>query len=200
MYLHTKLMSNIVWHRPNEIYELPNQNSIVKRKSQNYCWRASQLHSLVTCVIYTHSLNLRSVTTHNARIWWIIYSASWKGKSNAWTCMLSFLHTTPAYTCFSIQLELLMPLFVCPFSLGGHNPYVPIKISDESNKSNAATKSMSQTDIGEMKLRARVLCSYDAKDSTELNLSANEVIKHKTASIRTMKTNSSCVRISFRFR
>lgn len=64
---------------------------------------------------------------------------------------------------------------VFKFSLGGHNPYVPIKISDESNKSSAATKPTSQTDTGEMKLRARVLCSYDAKDSTELNLSANEV-------------------------
>lgn len=77
----------------------------------------------------------------------------------------------------TINTSRCVHLFAPSISLGGHNPYVPIKISDESSKSNAATKSTSQTDIGEMKLRARVLCSYDAKDSTELNLSANEVNK-----------------------
>lgn len=81
------------------------------------------------------------------------------------------------------------------FSLGGHQPYVPILLTeDDARKSgganstapgpnvgpNNANNSNNQYSVGnstnnESKQRARVLCSYDAKDSTELNLSANEV-------------------------
>lgn len=68
-------------------------------------------------------------------------------------------------------------------SLGGHQPYVPIGLNDDKpkNQSNVSATGNScnnQNNSGlqnEWKQRARVLCSYDAKDSTELNLSANEV-------------------------
>lgn len=70
--------------------------------------------------------------------------------------------------------------------MGGHQPYVPIGMFDEETKRNnsGAPGNNSQNNLysqygtgtnNEMKQRARVLCSYDAKDSTELNLSANEV-------------------------
>lgn len=71
--------------------------------------------------------------------------------------------------------------------MGGHQPYVPIGMFDEETKrnnssgapgNNSQKNPNSQYGTGtnnEMKQRARVLCSYDAKDSTELNLSANEV-------------------------
>ncbi|XP_031633948.1 endophilin-B2-like [Contarinia nasturtii] len=45
--------------------------------------------------------------------------------------------------------------------------YIPIEMHDETTKK--------ENDIP-MHRRARVLCSYDAKDSTELSLTANEVI------------------------
>lgn len=70
-------------------------------------------------------------------------------------------------------------------SLGGHQPYVPIGLADDDTKKNNSTgpganSNNFNTQYGsasnnELKQRARVLCSYDAKDSTELNLSANEV-------------------------
>lgn len=68
-------------------------------------------------------------------------------------------------------------------SLGGHQPYVPISIGladDESkkNSSHASGNPQNNQQAGgnnEWKQRARVLCSYDARDSTELNLNANEV-------------------------
>lgn len=59
-------------------------------------------------------------------------------------------------------------------SLGGHQPYVPIGLNEESTTTSSTAISNSQN-RAEMKQRARVLCSYDAKDSTELSLSANEV-------------------------
>lgn len=55
--------------------------------------------------------------------------------------------------------------------MGGHQPYVPIGEHDtlpNDTKSNIYPQD-------DWKQRARVLCSYDAKDSTELNLIANEV-------------------------
>lgn len=68
-------------------------------------------------------------------------------------------------------------------SLGGHQPYIPIELNEvkpknPSDGSAAGSSDFSQNNCGlqnEWKQRARVLCSYDAKDSTELNLSANEV-------------------------
>lgn len=71
------------------------------------------------------------------------------------------------------------------YSLGGHQPYVPILLSDDDTRKSATVSSnsnnlnsqygVSSSTNNEIKQRARVLCSYDAKDSTELNLSANEV-------------------------
>ncbi|GAB0093712.1 hypothetical protein DMENIID0001_088860 [Sergentomyia squamirostris] len=58
-------------------------------------------------------------------------------------------------------------------SLGGPNPYIPVGLPDE--KSNNDGNSSDASGGGNMK-RARVLCSYDASGSTELNLTANEVI------------------------
>lgn len=59
-------------------------------------------------------------------------------------------------------------------SLGGHQPYVPIGLTDESTTTSSTATPNNQNRV-EMKQRARVLCSYDAKDSTELSLTANEV-------------------------
>lgn len=75
--------------------------------------------------------------------------------------------------------------------MGGPSPYVPIETNDEPrgeqignpfatnrannqklNRPNAPAPFSVNAD--EMK-RARVLCSYDAKDHTELTLGANEV-------------------------
>ncbi|XP_055678482.1 endophilin-B1 isoform X2 [Lutzomyia longipalpis] len=57
-------------------------------------------------------------------------------------------------------------------SLGGPNPYVPVGLPDEKSNNDA-----NGSDGGGSSMkRARVLCSYDASGSTELNLTANEVI------------------------
>lgn len=100
-------------------------------------------------------------------------------------------HNNNKYTC----VTQIPPYRHTVFSLGGHQPYVPILMTDdEARKSgganvaapgvnagpNNANNSNSQYGVSnstnnESKQRARVLCSYDAKDSTELNLSANEV-------------------------
>lgn len=62
------------------------------------------------------------------------------------------------------------------FSLGGHQPFIPNGLYDDESKKNASSLPInSSNNQSEWKQRARVLCSYDAKDSTELNLSANEV-------------------------
>lgn len=60
-------------------------------------------------------------------------------------------------------------------SLGGPTPYVPI---NTGNKSKAIEEQNRNLDISadQMNKRARVLCSYDANDHTELSLKANEVI------------------------
>uniref|UniRef100_A0A182IWL2 Uncharacterized protein n=1 Tax=Anopheles atroparvus TaxID=41427 RepID=A0A182IWL2_ANOAO len=59
-------------------------------------------------------------------------------------------------------------------SLGGPQPYVPVAGYDEET----TTSRLNNIDLGVHSgyRRARVLCSYDAKDGTELNLTSNEVI------------------------
>ncbi|XP_058128634.1 endophilin-B1 isoform X2 [Anopheles ziemanni] len=59
-------------------------------------------------------------------------------------------------------------------SLGGPQPYVPVAGYEED----AMTSQLNNIDLGVHSgyRRARVLCSYDAKDGTELNLTSNEVI------------------------
>ncbi|XP_037949835.1 endophilin-B1 isoform X1 [Teleopsis dalmanni] len=63
--------------------------------------------------------------------------------------------------------------------LGGPTPYAPINLNEEEN-TNANSANVNRrhpTDVNADQMRrARVLCSYDAKDHTELNLNANEVI------------------------
>lgn len=54
-------------------------------------------------------------------------------------------------------------------SLGGPQPYVPVGL-DEDKDTDFSDKPSSVH-----QKRARVLCSYDAKDATELNLTGNEV-------------------------
>ncbi|XP_020800221.1 endophilin-B1 isoform X1 [Drosophila serrata] len=85
-------------------------------------------------------------------------------------------------------------------NLGGPTPYIPLDLNDASasrsstsggggptgrgsghnNSSNAASSGHKPSQplhvSTDQMQRARVLCSYDAKDHTELNLSANEVI------------------------
>ncbi|XP_030566455.1 endophilin-B1 isoform X1 [Drosophila novamexicana] len=82
-------------------------------------------------------------------------------------------------------------------NLGGPTPYTPIDLHDAAKSSAAggmgggarnpgnnnsssaghkANQSMQLNVNTDQMQRARVLCSYDAKDHTELNLSANEVI------------------------
>ncbi|KRG05289.1 endophilin-B1 isoform X2 [Drosophila mojavensis] len=78
-------------------------------------------------------------------------------------------------------------------NLGGPTPYTPIDLLDATKSSAAggmgvgarnpgnnsqqkANQSMQLNVSTDQMQRARVLCSYDAKDHTELNLSANEVI------------------------
>lgn len=72
----------------------------------------------------------------------------------------------------------------CLHSLGGHQPYVPVGLVDDESKKNSSNTFASGNphnnqhsggSNNEWKQRARVLCSYDARDSTELNLNANEV-------------------------
>ena len=74
--------------------------------------------------------------------------------------------------------------------MGGPSPYSPINIEDDESNGVAtsaagvgfssssgvghANRNQQDNATNEMK-RARVLCSYDAKDHTELNLNANEV-------------------------
>lgn len=51
--------------------------------------------------------------------------------------------------------------------MGGPTPYIPVGIEEDKPETGG-------TDGPQMK-RARVLCAYDAKDGTELNLQSNEV-------------------------
>lgn len=59
-------------------------------------------------------------------------------------------------------------------SLGGPQPYVPVAGYEEED---TLTNRMNNIELGVNAgyHRARVLCSYDAKDGTELNLTSNEV-------------------------
>lgn len=58
-------------------------------------------------------------------------------------------------------------------SLGGPQPYVPVAGYEEDDE---LAGRLNQVDLSSGYKRARVLCSYDAKDGTELNLTSNEVI------------------------
>lgn len=58
-------------------------------------------------------------------------------------------------------------------SLGGPQPYVPVAGYEEEDE---LAGRLNQVDLSSGYKRARVLCSYDAKDGTELNLTSNEVI------------------------
>lgn len=62
-------------------------------------------------------------------------------------------------------------------SLGGPQPYVPVA-GYEDDEANGLSGRVNNIELGGNPgyKRARVLCSYDAKDGTELNLTANEVI------------------------
>lgn len=53
-------------------------------------------------------------------------------------------------------------------SLGGPQPYIPVGLDDKLDVAETVTHHNPQK-------RARVLCSYDAADATELNLTGNEV-------------------------
>lgn len=57
-------------------------------------------------------------------------------------------------------------------NLGGPTPYIPVGLEDDKS----SQKNSRSPDAGDQWKRARVLCAYDAKDHTELSLSANEVI------------------------
>lgn len=60
--------------------------------------------------------------------------------------------------------------------LAGSIPYIPIAVNEEEANPSAASKRVpsANTNTDSMR-RARVLCSYDANDHTELTLTANEV-------------------------
>lgn len=62
------------------------------------------------------------------------------------------------------------------YSLGGPQPYVPVA-GYEDDESNHLAGRVNNIELGGSPgyKRARVLCSYDAKDGTELNLTSNEV-------------------------
>lgn len=56
------------------------------------------------------------------------------------------------------------------YSLGGPQPYIPVGLDDKVDVAETVVHQNPQK-------RARVLCSYDAADATELNLTGNEVSK-----------------------
>ncbi|KAL5287683.1 SH3GLB1 family protein [Megaselia abdita] len=58
-------------------------------------------------------------------------------------------------------------------SLGGPDPYIPVGLNDANQQQQERKSSVSNS---EPMKRARVLCSYDAKDHTELSLNSHEVI------------------------
>ncbi|EDS26081.1 conserved hypothetical protein [Culex quinquefasciatus] len=60
-------------------------------------------------------------------------------------------------------------------NLGGRQPYVPVAGYEEDDELAGRLNSVDLSGNSGYK-RARVLCSYDAKDGTELNLTSNEVI------------------------
>uniref|UniRef100_A0A1Q3FVD4 Putative sh3 domain protein sh3glb n=1 Tax=Culex tarsalis TaxID=7177 RepID=A0A1Q3FVD4_CULTA len=60
-------------------------------------------------------------------------------------------------------------------SLGGPQPYVPVAGYEEDDELAGRSNNVDLSGNSGYK-RARVLCSYDARDGTELNLTSNEVI------------------------
>lgn len=58
-------------------------------------------------------------------------------------------------------------------SLGGPEPYIPVGLNDTSKQDEE--RKLAESNSEQMR-RARVLCSYDAKDHTELSLNSHEVI------------------------
>lgn len=54
--------------------------------------------------------------------------------------------------------------------MGGPQPYIPVGLDDKVNVAETVVQNNPTK-------RARVLCSYDAADATELNLTGNEVRK-----------------------
>lgn len=67
----------------------------------------------------------------------------------------------------------LLRVSVPSSSLGGPNGYVPVGLPAEDPAATTTTTG-SSAEPANMK-RARVLCSYDASGTNELNLTANEV-------------------------
>ena len=62
--------------------------------------------------------------------------------------------------------------------LGGPQPYAPVGLETEDALAASAaggSHSASNSSVPVYQQRARVLCSYDAKDATELSLTGNEV-------------------------
>ncbi len=53
--------------------------------------------------------------------------------------------------------------------MGGPQPYIPVGLEEKVDVAESAVQNPQK--------RARVLCSYDAADATELNLTGNEVSK-----------------------
>ena len=78
------------------------------------------------------------------------------------------------HTCFPISLRTENAPTLS--SLGGPQPYVPVA-GYEDDEANGLAGRVNNIELGVNAgyKRARVLCSYDAKDGTELNLTANEV-------------------------
>uniref|UniRef100_U5EY51 Putative sh3 domain protein sh3glb n=1 Tax=Corethrella appendiculata TaxID=1370023 RepID=U5EY51_9DIPT len=84
----------------------------------------------------------------------------------------AFVETQVRYyaQCYKIMNDLQRELA----SLGGPQQYVPVGLDNE--ETNANTTNNIDVNSGNGYRRARVLCSYDAKDGTELSLTSNEVI------------------------
>lgn len=61
-------------------------------------------------------------------------------------------------------------------SLGGPQPYVPVAGYEDEDANLSGRMNNIELGANHGYKRARVLCSYDAKDGTELNLTSNEVI------------------------
>lgn len=61
-------------------------------------------------------------------------------------------------------------------SLGGPQPYVPVTGYHDEDEGLSGRVNNIELGVNPGYKRARVLCSYDAKDGTELNLTSNEVI------------------------
>lgn len=87
--------------------------------------------------------------------------------------LYSFVETQVRY--FTQCVQVMNDLQNTLASLGGPNRYIPIHTSDTNFKTNEKSNLDVDTNPEHME-RARVLCSYDANDHTELSLTANEVI------------------------